>query len=332
MDRNHAALCNAGWRPLSRPVLVAALSVLLGACNQLDPPDLPICDGGCFASSSSDAGTDRAGLSADFFPMADGNRWVYRHTGAAYWEEKVTMSAAFSDGVPGFAVTDTPGPSGTFAQAFWVRAGPKVLRTHKDVLTGEHVDESVDYAPGFMRFDSDWLDREVGDVDLSEYRRTVVFSTVVPMPSLEPEDRAHQYTVLSTDEPVRVPAGDFEGCLKIRRQRIRGGEEAVGSADVKMFWFCPGVGKVKEMNLSTPGEGIEELLSFDVSSEPVGGGHDALVRLTRLPDDPEREHCPFGGTLLEAGTDNGDGGATAGDGVLSASEVDSSSYVCDGRP
>ena len=39
-------------------------------------------------------------------------------------------------------------------------------------------------------------------------------------------------------------------------------------------------------------------------------------------------HCPCGGTRVEAGLDNGDGGGTACDGVLQPGEVTATSYVC----
>ena len=42
--------------------------------------------------------------------------------------------------------------------------------------------------------------------------------------------------------------------------------------------------------------------------------------------------CPYGGTRIDTGLDNGDGGETADDGVLGAGEVDSSTAVCAGAP
>lgn len=57
-------------------------------------------------------------------------------------------------------------------------------------------------------------------------------------------------------------------------------------------------------------------------------GRSALLRLSVLAAGDA--NCPNGGTQIESGVDDGAGGATAGDGVLAASEVDATAYVCTG--
>ena len=57
-------------------------------------------------------------------------------------------------------------------------------------------------------------------------------------------------------------------------------------------------------------------------------GDDVLVTSTAL--EVGDANCAPGGVQVDAGTDNGDGGGTAGNGVLESGEVDTTSYVCNG--
>ena len=63
---------------------------------------------------------------------------------------------------------------------------------------------------------------------------------------------------------------------------------------------------------------------------PAGqDGYDSLISLSDLlPGTP----CANGGTLVEVGLDDGEGGGTADDGVLHPDEVDDSSPICAGAP
>ncbi|HSN27497.1 MAG TPA: hypothetical protein VLT45_14480, partial [Kofleriaceae bacterium] len=65
-----------------------------------------------------------------------------------------------------------------------------------------------------------------------------------------------------------------------------------------------------------------------ISTEYVCNGIDTLVTSTSLPIGDA--NCADGGVRLDVGADNGDGGGTAGDGVLQAGEIDSTTYVCNG--
>jgi hypothetical protein len=40
--------------------------------------------------------------------------------------------------------------------------------------------------------------------------------------------------------------------------------------------------------------------------------------------------CATGGVTIQVGLDNGDGGGTAGNGVLESGEVDDSTIICNG--
>ena len=82
--------------------------------------------------------------------------------------------------------------------------------------------------------------------------------------------RAHVYTVESTSETVTVPAGKFLDCLRVRRERDLE-NDAIVEADItqdeqsKMFWFAPGVGKVREENLITGSR--EELIDYELPED-----------------------------------------------------------------
>lgn len=57
-------------------------------------------------------------------------------------------------------------------------------------------------------------------------------------------------------------------------------------------------------------------------------GSSSLIELMELP--AEDANCPEGGTRVDTGLDDGEGTATAGDGVLGDDEIDATAYVCNG--
>jgi hypothetical protein len=109
---------------------------------------------------------------------------------------------------------------------------------------------SVTYDPGFLRFSDAWVHAAAGATETREYQRT---ETPAGMAAKTPEPRAHVYTVESIAESVTVPAGIFRNCLRIRRERDLSNPAVVDvttqSEQEKLFWFAPGVGKVREENL-----------------------------------------------------------------------------------
>jgi hypothetical protein len=65
-----------------------------------------------------------------------------------------------------------------------------------------------------------------------------------------------------------------------------------------------------------------------VSVQYVCDGVGDLVSVTTLAEG--NAHCANGGTEIDTGLDNGDGGGTAGDGILQSGEIDATQYVCNG--
>jgi hypothetical protein len=247
----------------------AALAVFVVACSNADPA-APDAGGG----GTTDSGSSDAGPSLGYYPMVDGARWTYVHKPAnlgpddcnsTCWNETVTLAATEYAGEPAFRSSDDGNaPDMSSAVAILARVGTAAMRVHKiDEEMGVPV-EDVTYDPGFPRFDDAWLDLATGTMVSTEYARIALDLTVEP-PTEGVDVRIQQF-VIEGREDVEVPAGSFRDCLKVRRLR----EASVGDAGTsgsidekeKRFWFCDGVGKVREDSLTTDNQ--ELLLSCDV--------------------------------------------------------------------
>ncbi|MBW1881394.1 MAG: hypothetical protein JRJ84_23815, partial [Deltaproteobacteria bacterium] len=73
-----------------------------------------------------------------------------------------------------------------------------------------------------------------------------------------------------------------------------------------------------------------QIVCDGVAGDPGEDGHEALISTTEIPRGDEE--CPYGGVQIDIGLDNGDGGGTAGDGILQPGEIDDTEVVCDGAP
>ena len=224
-----------------RYLFVAWLPLLSLACGQADPPEEGNVDG-IFGDSH--------------YPLSDGARWVYLHTrtDSTQWSEEVTLDAVEYGGAVEWELSDTANPKGERSDSVLVLDDEGATRrVHKTVTVGGAVTELVDYDPGFLRFDAQWHERMVGFVEEREYVRTATDATGAN-PTVE--DRTQRYTIEGKDQSVDVPAGHFTDCLMVRRERVAGPERD------KMFWFCRGVGKVRELNY-TSGT-LEALLEYEL--------------------------------------------------------------------
>jgi hypothetical protein len=74
--------------------------------------------------------------------------------------------------------------------------------------------------------------------------------------------RMHTYVVEAEGISVTVPAGEIDDCIRIHRSRVRAAGQAVMEGDEDLFWFCDGIGKVREEDMVS-GQ-TEELVSCDV--------------------------------------------------------------------
>jgi hypothetical protein len=96
---------------------------------------------------------------------------------------------------------------------------------------------------------------------------------------------------------------------------------------------CPGGGTEIDSGLDngdgggTAGDDILQAGEID-SKQYVCNSVGSLVSTTALTEG--NAHCANGGSEIDTGLDNGDGGGTAGDGILQAGEIDTTQYVCNG--
>jgi len=80
-----------------------------------------------------------------------------------------------------------------------------------------------------------------------------------------------------------------------------------------------------------PGQDGDDGASGAPGANGENGGPGLTSLLRTSPINPGDDGCTAGGQKIEAGVDDGSGGATAGDGVLDDGEVDSTAILCNGR-
>lgn len=203
----------------------ALLQLLCAACNQETPPE---------ADDS-------------YFPLKDGASWEYLHSNGG-WSETVTLEAVA--GEPDMFVQLQSGdPTGQSSSSTFVLEGGDVLRVAEEQFLMDAPAYSVTYDPGFLRFSDAWVHAAGGATETREYQRTETEPGMAPK---APQPRAHVYTVESVSESVTVPAGTFRNSLRIRRERDLSNVDVMDvtaqTEQDKLFWFAPGVGKVREEN------------------------------------------------------------------------------------
>jgi hypothetical protein len=203
---------------------------------------------------------DAGGVDSDYYPVAHGSRWVYRHTGGSTtWDEEVELTDTEHDGQPAYLLSDTPGPSGNRSESVLARIGSRVSRVYREEFHNDALNFTAEYTPGFIRFDHAWVERDPGYAEKVEYGRIERDAQGV---LLADGDREHQYVVESVSASVSVPAGDFDDCLRVRRARVNETTGQPIATETDLFWFCAGIGKVREEDQTTLE--AEELVSCDI--------------------------------------------------------------------
>lgn len=77
----------------------------------------------------------------------------------------------------------------------------------------------------------------------------------------------------------------------------------------------------------TAHDGILQNGEIDTTSY-VCNGDSGFSTLLAVSDEPRGANCQLGGKRVDSGLDNGDGGGSAGDGVLQSGEIDATAYIC----
>jgi hypothetical protein len=169
------------------------------------------------------------------------------------WTESVTISATEVDGEMRYTFSDSPNPGDQLrSDSVMAERDGRIVRLSKEeYLTSGDSDTlraSVTYGVGFTRFNSAWVTEGPGFVETPEYVRV---ETPAGGTARAPEDRRHTFEVLAVGEAVTTPAGSFD-CVAVRRTKDWQTDGTdTSDAQTKIYWFAPGVGKVREYNEST---------------------------------------------------------------------------------
>jgi hypothetical protein len=239
------------------PALCAALALPLLSCGDKELPP------------TADAG--------DYFPLAVGDYWLYQEsdasgpTGDMRYEVKEQVEHDFQYDEAGplsVFLLETTFPSGTSADTDTVGGwrveylrddGTRVARLRQDVYDAtDTLTKTRDYVPGFLRFDRSQV--TVGAQWEETFKRHSDSTPENTGDAIVTEDISYLYEILEP-ETVSVPAGEFD-CTVVQRTVTMG-----ASFEIKVYYFAPGVGKVKEVT----GDSIEELVEYHVEAGADGG-------------------------------------------------------------
>jgi hypothetical protein len=228
-----------------RSALIVAMlispSLLLGACNQDDPPG---------AASDGDASV----AAGEFLlPWAAGNSWTYQVTDDGETSTKaVTVGALEEVGGSGpnqdMLANRTVTRKGELDETVsWQnRVGERVIRYREQSFKASTGDLDIEehWDPSKLHVDGS-ADRIVAGAHWTEsYEETKIRGEG----GTASAQRADQWSVKAADEEVTVPAGTFRAVVFEKQ-----------STDTKTYWYVSGVGKVKETGGQT-----EELVSYTV--------------------------------------------------------------------
>lgn len=201
----------------------------------------------------------------DYYPVGDGYTWTYDHidgtTGDSEWIEEVTMKATTWNGQAAWRVQDSPDASGVFDVQTWVLSGERIERVHRDEFQGSTLRASVDYTPGFTRFAAAWV--VDGFTETITYTRDEMDASG----GVDSKTRYQKYEVEAIGEQVEAGGKTYDDCVVVTRVRVdQNGDVQLDSANNAdsnaRYWYCRGVGKVKEENMVSGSR--EELIDYSL--------------------------------------------------------------------
>jgi hypothetical protein len=213
----------------------------------------------------------------DPYPLAVGDYWLFDETDSTTgvtvqnrYEVTDQIDYDFAHdtagALPVFLVEDTF-PSGSSTDTDVTAGGWRVEYVHDDGTRAVRMRHDIyddtsaltktrDYVPGFVRFDRS---KVVGDQWSEEYTR---YTDKQDGSAVIQDTASYLYEVMSP-ENVTVPAGTFDNCTVWKRTQTSG-----STAEVKIYYFAPGVGKVKEV---TEGTKEEVLVEYSVVAPADAG-------------------------------------------------------------
>lgn len=211
-------------RPMSTPRSAApllGLALLALACGG-DPPIVPPDDG-----------------PKPLIPLAVGHRWTYRVTsssGVASSKIQTVTGTRAVGALTGYRVeTSRDQDQGT--HSVQVIEDGVLERVSEETIDAGVVKSRYLFEPFGVRIDSRRTTAGDAYQDRHEKRKVDDGGAV-----LETEVKVHDFTVEAARELVDVPAGTFE-CVRVKRTE--------GDGSFKVYWYAPGIGKVKEVGGQT---------------------------------------------------------------------------------
>ena len=226
-----------------------AFASALAACGggddpatDVDDPDIDAGDTGCQTPASE-----------RLLPLAIGASWTFEVTpNGAPSEIKTSTVEALEDvgatkaGITAFRVR-TEKVDG-YTVSWQEDLCDKIVRHREQSLDlGEVPSTDQIYQPSKLRVDETAAHTTMGATWIDTYTEVEEDLVTGDITTVE---KSESWTVEAAAESVTVPAGTFTA-IKLRRT-----SDVVGAAD-KIYWFAPGVGKVKEA-----GDQLEELTEY----------------------------------------------------------------------
>jgi hypothetical protein len=203
----------------------------------------------------------------DLYPLAVGDYWLFDETDSTTGitvqnryevTEETTYDFQYDDvgAIPVYLIeatfpsgssTDTEVVTGGWRVEYVSDDGTRSVRMRHDIYDDlGALTKTRDYVPGFLRLDRSKV--TVGDEWAEEYTR----HTDTQDGTAVTQDTASYLYEVMDPETVTVPAGTFD-CTVVKRTLTSG-----ASLEVKIYYFAPGVGKVKEITEGTKEEVLTE--------------------------------------------------------------------------
>lgn len=174
-------------------------------------------------------------------PLAQGNRWVYAvsdpTTGESKKVQQVTGCQALAGAKAGVRAWSVETQQGGERTVSYDDEGPEGVRRHvQEQYQSGALTERVTCSPWALRAPPP--DARPGDLAVRSYTEDVRDPTGAPKKTT----RYAITWVIEAEEMITVPTGTFKA-LRVRKSR--------DDAGAKVYWYAPGVGKVKEIGQRT---------------------------------------------------------------------------------
>lgn len=215
-----------------------------------------------------------ASATGDYFPLAVGDWWLFEEdegeeTTQVRYEIVDFTNMTFGHGIgardvyvventfpTGDTGSDTDAVGGWRVQ-YYFDDGSRVDRLRHEVYDDDgNLTKTRDYVPGFLRYDRSKLQGDEWAEELDRYSDSTPEDTT---DDVLYEPTSYLFEVLPP-ETVTVPAGTFD-CAVWKRT------ETDNTGEIKMYYYAPNVGKVKEVT----GDKIEVLLEYHVAAAVDAG-------------------------------------------------------------